>query len=130
MQPVLSFEPGPLSGLPSPAVGPGGPKIDRKIRGKIYLFILSKLYSGGLSGAGILTAVGVAVVWLLAADLYFSGLDLRTTADARWTTNDAIPFSIQGPARPTRWGGGNGGGVHRVPVTRCCAECRRKKNIN
>ena len=43
MQPGLFFEPGPLPGLPRPAVGPGGPNIDRQIRTRIYLVIFPKV---------------------------------------------------------------------------------------
>ncbi len=36
-------KPDPFPGLPVPAVGPGGPKIDRKSQTRIYLFIFPKV---------------------------------------------------------------------------------------
>ncbi len=44
-QPTTFFEPHPFPGLPGPVVGPGRPKIDRKIRGRIYRFIFPKVCS-------------------------------------------------------------------------------------
>ncbi len=48
MQPALFFNPGPFPGLPGPAVGPGGPKIGREIRSRIYLAILPKAFPAGV----------------------------------------------------------------------------------
>ncbi len=55
MQPALFFEADPLPVLPE-AAGPGWPKNDRKIRGRIYLFTFPEVLAGG---RGARSAAGV-----------------------------------------------------------------------